>query len=76
MDDFGFWVAVVGAIMCLVGIWLEVRHRIPGRTQIRPDQVEDDDPLLREVAARAWNTGKPVVGYVDDEGKLVVEEKE
>lgn len=29
-----------------------------------PDQVLDDDPLVREVVAQCWNTGQPTVGVL------------
>lgn len=43
---------------------------------ISPDQIVDGDAFRREIAARAWNTGKCVFGKVDEEGNLHMEEIE
>lgn len=47
------------------------------REIISPDQVVCDDPYAREVIARAFNApeGHFVIGRVDDDGNLQIEEK-
>lgn len=38
-----------------------------------PDQVDDEDPIMRAIVATAWNTGKPVVGTRNDDGSVTIE---
>jgi hypothetical protein len=38
--------------------------------------VETDDPLMAEVVARAFTTGKPVVGSRDESGNVRIEKLE
>lgn len=35
---------------------------------VSPDQMDDEDPFMREIIVKAWNTGKPVVGNRDSDG--------
>lgn len=44
--------------------------------QISPDQVEADDPLMREAIARAFNTGRMVIGNRDEDGNVEIREVE
>lgn len=46
----------------------------PTPKTITPDMVISDDPLIREVIARCWNAGKPIVGRVDEYGLITYEE--
>ena len=64
----GFCAAVFAACR-LVSFFREAKS-----TPILPDQVIDDDPNVREVCARALNSGKVVIGRIDDNGNLTMEE--
>lgn len=44
------------------------------RKQWRPDQVIHEDPNAREVIARAINSRRPVIGNIDKDGNLHIEE--
>lgn len=48
--------------------WPWKRRPQPPPETIEPEQVLDDDPILRDVIARAWNSGKTVLANVDDDG--------
>ena len=38
--------------------------------KITPDQVMSDDPVMRDVVAKAWNTGEMVIATVDEDGNV------
>lgn len=46
----------------------------PGDIQLGDDEF--DDPLKRHVIAQSWNSGKPMVGWYDEEGKMHFREQE
>jgi len=68
MSDAFFYATIGGAIMILIYGGLQIVRRYP-RVQ---KTVADHDEHLYAVAQRAWETGKPVVGTVDDAGNLTM----
>lgn len=52
-------------------IWRKV-NPLRRWAKVSPDQVEDDDPIMRMVVAAAWNTGKPIAARIDEHGNLVM----
>ena len=48
----------------------------PKSRVIQPEDVPSPDPIVRESVARAFNSGKMVIGHYDDEGKAVYEERD
>jgi hypothetical protein len=40
--------------------------------QSPPIEVEDDDPLTREIIAKVWETGKAHIGIRHDDGSVEI----
>lgn len=69
----GFVVFLVLFLISLVAAGERERRDI--RT-VTPDQVIDDDPMVREAVSRAWNSGKFVVANRNDDGTFSITEHE
>lgn len=72
-------VLIVAAVfVVLFGLWIWRGISIGRAEQQLADELaphsDDGDPHLLAVAERAWQTGKPVIGTVDDDGKLTMRE--
>lgn len=65
---------LLGGILTILGIVREVGKLLAPKPTVAPEQVIDDDPLMREVVSQCWNSGKPVVGRRNDDGSTTVSE--
>lgn len=72
MDTLFFCLAVGGATIVLIICGVRLMRRFL-RLQ-RAKTFQEEDPNLYAVAMRAWETGKPIRGTVDEYGELHMEE--
>jgi hypothetical protein len=64
-----FYLALGGAILILIYGGIQIMRRFP---RLKPRQPED--PYLIAVATRAWKSGNAVIGTVDENGILHMNE--
>ena len=72
-----FW-CFIGVFTALIIFWIWWGVRIARDQKRLASEAagDEEDPHLFAVAEAAWKTGKPIIGTVDEQGKLTMREIE
>lgn len=86
MTPMGWTLAAMGSLLLMVAVGSAMvavgsavgrllrRRRRALPKHITPDQVEHDDPMVRELIARVWNSGKSMEASRDEDGNVTMRE--